>query len=63
MTNNISQPKIYSLIKTPCGRSKYTELTSRIGFLAKVRLYWFIIFAIIKDWNIPNPDHLEESSS
>ena len=45
---------IYSLIKTDCGRSKYEELSSRKGFISFIRLMWFILIAIIKDWNLPN---------
>ncbi len=56
-------PRINSLIKTPCGRAKHSQLASKKGFLAMLRLYWFIVFATLKDWNIPNPDQLEESNS
>ncbi len=49
-------PAIYSLIKTPCGRSKYQILVSKNGFLSKPRLIWFIIIATIKDWNLPSPE-------
>ena len=55
--------KIFSLIKTPCGRAKYLELTSKKGLISKLRLYWFILFAIIKDWNLTNPNQREESNS
>tara|TARA_Y100001968_G_C19166598_1_gene623540 strand:- start:154 stop:315 length:162 start_codon:yes stop_codon:yes gene_type:complete len=41
-------------IKTPCGREKFKFLSKRKGFLSKIRLAWFIVFAIIKDWNISN---------
>ena len=54
---------IFSIIKTPCGRAKYAELNSRQGILSKIRLGWFIFFAIIQDWNLPNPDQLEDSES
>ncbi len=47
---------IYSLIKTPCGRAKYHEISSRNNLFSKVRLIWFIAIASIKDLNIPNPD-------
>ena len=56
-------PKIFTLIKTPCGRSKYIELNSKKGALSKLRLIWFILIAIIKDWNIPSPDQKEDSNS
>ena len=45
-------PIIFSFIKTDCGRSKYYELISRKGVTAKIRLLWFILIAIMKDWNI-----------
>ncbi len=47
---------IESLIKTDCGRSKYSELASRTGFVAKLRLIWFIFFATIKDWKLDSKD-------
>ncbi len=55
--------KIFSFIKTQCGRVKYLELASKKGFIAKLRLGFFIIIATFRDWNIPNPDQREESDS
>ena len=46
------RPFIFDFIKTDCGRSKYNELLSRKGAIAKIRFLWFISIAIIKDWNI-----------
>ncbi len=43
---------IYRLIKTPCGREKYKILSSKKGLIANIRLSWFILIAMIKDWNI-----------
>ncbi len=43
---------IFKYIKTPCGQSKYIELESNKSLIGKFRLYWFIIIASIKDWNI-----------
>ena len=43
---------IFSLIKTECGRAKYEILVSKKGILNRIRLYWFIIFATIEDWNL-----------
>tara|TARA_Y100001968_G_C19298826_1_gene687994 strand:+ start:351 stop:542 length:192 start_codon:yes stop_codon:yes gene_type:complete len=63
MTNDLPHQKIYDFIKTPCGRLKYSELASRKGFLSKVRLYWFIFFATIKDWNISPSNQSQESNS
>lgn len=59
----MSHPKIFSLIKTPCGRAKYSDLFLKKGVIAKLRLYWFIFFAVIKDWHLKNPDHIDESNS
>tara|TARA_B100000579_G_C22219564_1_gene571057 strand:- start:162 stop:320 length:159 start_codon:yes stop_codon:yes gene_type:complete len=42
---------IFSLIKTECGRSKYEMLASKKGIFNRIRLYWFILFAAIEDWN------------
>ena len=43
---------IFSLIKTECGRAKYERLASKKGIFNRIRLYWFILFATIEDWNI-----------
>ena len=37
-------------IKTICGLEKYEELIERKGVLSKLRFYWFIFFAVIKDF-------------
>ena len=47
---------IFSLIKTKCGRAKYEMLASKKGILNHIRLYWFIFFAAIEDWNIKVED-------
>ena len=44
------------LIKTPCGRSKYYVLANKKDFIGRIRLAWFILFAAIRDWNLPSPD-------
>ncbi len=44
--------KNFSLIKTECGRAKYEMLASKKGMFNRIRLYWFILFATIKDWNL-----------
>ena len=51
-TKKMTKPRIFSLIKTPCGRSKYLDLASRKGLISKLRLYWFILIAAIKDFNV-----------
>ena len=47
---------IFSLIKTECGRAKYKMLASKEGIFNRIRLYWYIIFAAIKDWNLETKD-------
>ena len=44
--------RIFSLIKTDCGRAKYEMLASKKGIFNSIRLYWFIVFATIEDWNL-----------
>ena len=53
--NNIlkmNKSTIFSLIKTECGRAKYEILSSKKGLFNRIRLYWFIVFAAIEDWNL-----------
>ncbi len=52
----MKQTKIYSFIKTPCGRAKYAELAKHKGFVANVRLGWFVVIATLRDWNLANPN-------
>tara|TARA_Y100001968_G_C19311316_1_gene694329 strand:- start:307 stop:486 length:180 start_codon:yes stop_codon:yes gene_type:complete len=59
----MNQISIFSLIKTKCGRGKYEILSSKKGIIAKIRLYWFILIAIIKDWNLPAEDYPKDSKS
>ena len=47
---------IFSLIKTECGRAKYEMLSSKKGIYNRMRLYWFIVFAAIEDWNLKADD-------
>ncbi len=44
--------KLFKYIKTPCGQSKYIELQSNKSLLGKLRLFWFVIIASIRDLNI-----------
>ena len=48
--------RIESLIKTECGRAKYEMLASKKCIFHRIRLYWFIVFAAIEDWNIKTDD-------
>ena len=43
-------------IKTDCGRAKYSELALRTGFVAKLRLGWFVLIAVLRDLPINNND-------
>ena len=36
-------------IKTVCGIEKYNELSKRKGFLNKLRFYWFVLNASLRD--------------
>ena len=47
---------IFSLIKSECGRAKYEMLASKKGIFNRIRLYWFILFATIEDWNFKADD-------
>ena len=49
----MTSPLLHRWIKTECGRAKYTELAARPGFLAKLRLGWFLIIAALRDWHLP----------
>ena len=48
----MTQKRIYKLIKSPCGKAKYEKLTLNKTFFGRIRLYWFIIFATIRDFNL-----------
>jgi len=43
---------VFNYIITPCGQAKYIELEDYKTTLGKVRLFWFILIASIRDWNI-----------
>tara|TARA_Y100001968_G_scaffold8578_1_gene7246 strand:- start:1970 stop:2149 length:180 start_codon:yes stop_codon:yes gene_type:complete len=59
----MSEPKLFDFIKTSCGRTKYLELAAKKGLISKIRLWWFIFFAVIKDSRLEKPDHNELSNS
>ncbi|MBO8242821.1 hypothetical protein HA147_09195 [Prochlorococcus marinus XMU1410] len=48
----MTKKSIFNYIKTPCGQAKYIELEGNKTFLGKIRLFWFILIASIRDWNI-----------
>jgi len=37
-------------IKTVCGLEKYEELSKRKGLFNRVRFFWFVLFASIRDF-------------
>lgn len=36
-------------IKTDCGRAKYAQLSQRRGIMARLRLAWFVVIAVLRD--------------
>ena len=40
---------ITNYIKTECGLSQYYLLKARKGFFNKLRFYWFVFFATLRD--------------
>jgi len=40
-------------IRSECGRAKYLELAARPGWLARLRLAWFVAIASLRDRNLP----------
>jgi len=36
-------------IKTKCGIDKYHKLKIKKGLLNKMRFYWYVLFAVIRD--------------
>ncbi len=59
----IFQIRINDLIKTPCGRMKFVELSRKQGVFSRVRLVWFVVFATLRDLFLTNPDQSSESNS
>jgi len=43
-------------IKTACGIEKYEELSRRKGFVNKLRFYWFVFFASLRDVGKDEPE-------
>ena len=46
-------PAIARWVKTECGRGKYLELASRPGPWARLRQWWFVGVAALRDWRLP----------
>ncbi len=53
---HMQQRAIHRWIKTECGRAKFAELKTRCGPLARLRLFFFVLIAAIRDWQRPDPD-------
>jgi hypothetical protein len=46
--------KIKKFIKTECGLSEYYLLKNKKGIFNKLRFYWFVAIATIRDLNKKN---------
>ncbi len=42
-------------VKTECGRAKYQRLAGHSVPLARLRLWWFVLIAALRDWRLPVP--------
>jgi hypothetical protein len=51
-------PAVWRWIRTDCGRAKYQELAARPGWLARLRLAWFVLIAALRDLRLPHPEAL-----
>ena len=43
-----------NLIKTKCGIEKYYKLRKNQSLYGKIRLKWFIFFAVVRDFFVKN---------
>jgi hypothetical protein len=48
-------PAIARWVKTECGQAKYLELANQRGPLARLRRWWFVLIASLRDWGLPAP--------
>jgi len=48
----MTKKTVFNFIKTPCGQAKYIELEANKTLLGRLRLFWFILIASIRDLNI-----------
>ena len=60
---NQPNPALHRWIKTDCGRAKLANLQQRRGPIARARLAWFILIAVLRDWRLPDPDQSDVSTS
>ncbi len=48
-------PVVARWVKTECGRAKYQELAQHSGAWARLRRWWFVLIAALRDWRLPAP--------
>ena len=48
-------PAVARWVKTECGRASYQELARRPGAWARLRRWWFVLIAALRDWRLPSP--------
>lgn len=53
---DLQPPPIPAGIRSECGRAKYLQLAARPGWLARLRLAWFVAIATLRDRNLPRPE-------
>jgi hypothetical protein len=46
-------PGVARWVKTECGRAKYLQLAHQRGPWARLRLWWFVAIAALRDWRLP----------
>ncbi|MFN9658786.1 MAG: hypothetical protein ACK6BC_00160 [Cyanobacteriota bacterium] len=48
-------PAIARWVKSECGQAKYLELARQRGPGARLRRWWFVLIAALRDWRLPPP--------
>ena len=46
-------PVVARWVKTECGQAKYLQLARRNGPWARLRRWWFVLIAALRDWRLP----------
>ncbi|MEB3317856.1 MAG: hypothetical protein VKO39_06930 [Cyanobacteriota bacterium] len=49
-------PAVARWVKTDCGRTAYRRLAQRPGLWARLRRWWFVAIAALRDWRLPAAD-------
>ena len=52
-------PTVARWVKTECGRAKYLELATRPGPWARLRLWWFVGIAALRDFGLKKPTTMQ----